>query len=216
MLKTLDKSAVSYQLLLTKADQVKPAELESLHRRHHGRAGQTSRRLPRSSRDVRANRRRDAGTARRDGAAARRAPPMTGSRGFRILVILAAVMGADGVILAAASAHQSAASLLLPASSMLLFHALAVLAVVALSRARHHRATDRDRRGIGLCHRGRAVRRRPHHAPICRPQAVSVCRADRRHASDRELAGARGGGGVAAARGLKRRRTCFARRPPIG
>ena len=58
---------------------------------------------------------------------------MTGSRGFRILVILAAVMGADGVILAAASAHQSAASLLLPASSMLLFHALAVLAVVALS-----------------------------------------------------------------------------------
>ena len=52
---------------------------------------------------------------------------MTGSRGFRILVILAAVMGADGVILAAASAHQS------DASSMLLFHALAVLAVVALT-----------------------------------------------------------------------------------
>jgi uncharacterized membrane protein YgdD (TMEM256/DUF423 family) len=58
---------------------------------------------------------------------------MTGSRGFRILVILAAVMGADGVILAAASAHQSDASRLLPASSMLLFHALAVLAVVALT-----------------------------------------------------------------------------------
>jgi uncharacterized membrane protein YgdD (TMEM256/DUF423 family) len=58
---------------------------------------------------------------------------MTGSRGYRILVILAAVMGADGVILAAASAHQSDASRLLPASSMLLFHALAVLAVVALA-----------------------------------------------------------------------------------
>ncbi|HEY3796544.1 MAG TPA: DUF423 domain-containing protein [Bradyrhizobium sp.] len=58
---------------------------------------------------------------------------MTGSRGFRILVILAAVMGADGVILAAASAHQPDASRLLPASSMLLFHALAVLAVVALT-----------------------------------------------------------------------------------
>jgi GTP-binding protein len=28
VLKTLDKSAVSYQLVLTKADQVKPAELE--------------------------------------------------------------------------------------------------------------------------------------------------------------------------------------------
>jgi hypothetical protein len=31
---------------------------------------------------------------------------MTGFSMFRILVILAAVMGADGVILAAASAHQ--------------------------------------------------------------------------------------------------------------
>ena len=29
VLKTLDKSAVSYQVVLTKADQVKPAELES-------------------------------------------------------------------------------------------------------------------------------------------------------------------------------------------
>jgi GTP-binding protein len=29
VLKTLDKSAVSYQLVLTKADQVKPAELET-------------------------------------------------------------------------------------------------------------------------------------------------------------------------------------------
>ena len=58
---------------------------------------------------------------------------MTASRGLRILVILAAVMGADGVILAAASAHQPDASRLLPASSMLLFHAMAVLAVVALS-----------------------------------------------------------------------------------
>ncbi|MGH6702997.1 MAG: DUF423 domain-containing protein [Bradyrhizobium sp.] len=58
---------------------------------------------------------------------------MTGSRGFRILVILAALMGTAGVILAAASAHQPDASRLLPASSMLLFHALAVLAAVALT-----------------------------------------------------------------------------------
>jgi uncharacterized membrane protein YgdD (TMEM256/DUF423 family) len=55
-----------------------------------------------------------------------------GSRLFRILVILAAVMGADGVILAAASAHQPDAARLASASSMLLFHAVAVLAVVAL------------------------------------------------------------------------------------
>lgn len=50
----------------------------------------------------------------------------------RILVVLAAIMGADGVILAAASAHQADASRLASASSMLLFHASAVLAAVAL------------------------------------------------------------------------------------
>jgi uncharacterized membrane protein YgdD (TMEM256/DUF423 family) len=56
-----------------------------------------------------------------------------GSRQLRILIILAAVMGADGVMLAAASAHQADATRLAAASSMLLFHASAVLAVVALA-----------------------------------------------------------------------------------
>ena len=42
-------------------------------------------------------------------------------------------MGADGVILAAASAHQADASRLASASSMLLFHATAILAAVALA-----------------------------------------------------------------------------------
>ena len=55
------------------------------------------------------------------------------SRLFRILVILAGFMGADGIILAAASAHQPDATQLAAASSMLLFHAIAVLAVVALA-----------------------------------------------------------------------------------
>ena len=67
-------------------------------------------------------------------------------RGFRILIVLAAVMGADGVMLAAAaaheidatrlaaaSAHQPDATRLASASSMLLFHALAILAAVALA-----------------------------------------------------------------------------------
>ena len=58
---------------------------------------------------------------------------MTGPRALRILVILAAVMGADGVVLAAASAHQPDAARLAAASSMLLFHASAVLAVAALA-----------------------------------------------------------------------------------
>ena len=55
------------------------------------------------------------------------------SRQFRILAILAAVMGADGVILAASAAHLSDAARLASASSMLLFHALAVLATVGLA-----------------------------------------------------------------------------------
>ena len=58
---------------------------------------------------------------------------MTESRLLRILIILAGVMGADGVVLAAASAHQGDAARLAPASSMLLFHSSAVLAVVALA-----------------------------------------------------------------------------------
>jgi len=57
---------------------------------------------------------------------------MTASRSLRILVGLAAIMGADGVILAAAVAHQPDASRLAAASSMLLFHATAVLAAAAL------------------------------------------------------------------------------------
>jgi uncharacterized membrane protein YgdD (TMEM256/DUF423 family) len=52
---------------------------------------------------------------------------------FRILIGLAAIMGADGVILAALSAHQGHATQLEAASSMLLFHAPAVLATVALA-----------------------------------------------------------------------------------
>ena len=55
------------------------------------------------------------------------------NRGARVLIVLAGIMGADGVILAAASAHQADASRLASASSMLLFHACAVLATVALA-----------------------------------------------------------------------------------
>ena len=55
------------------------------------------------------------------------------NRTARILIVLAAIMGADGVILAAASAHGAEASRLASASSMLLFHASAVLGAVALA-----------------------------------------------------------------------------------
>src|ERR1700709_996324 len=55
---------------------------------------------------------------------------------FRLLVVLAAAMGAAGVALAAASAHQPDATRLASASSMLLFHASAVLAAVLLVERR--------------------------------------------------------------------------------
>jgi len=51
----------------------------------------------------------------------------------RLLIGLAAIMGACGVMLAAAAAHLADASRLGAASSMLLFHATAVLAIVALA-----------------------------------------------------------------------------------
>ena len=50
----------------------------------------------------------------------------------RLLIGLAGVMGAAGVALAAASAHGGDASRLASASTMLLFHATAILATIAL------------------------------------------------------------------------------------
>jgi uncharacterized membrane protein YgdD (TMEM256/DUF423 family) len=55
---------------------------------------------------------------------------------FRVLVVLAGAMGAAGVALAAASAHQPDATRLASASSMLLFHASAVLAAILLVERR--------------------------------------------------------------------------------
>ena len=51
---------------------------------------------------------------------------------LRLLIILTGVMGAAGVMLAAASAHLPDASRLASASSMLLFHAAAVAALAGL------------------------------------------------------------------------------------
>ena len=52
---------------------------------------------------------------------------------YRILIALAGLMGACGVVLAAGAAHLADASRLGPASSMLLFHATAALGTVALA-----------------------------------------------------------------------------------
>jgi uncharacterized membrane protein YgdD (TMEM256/DUF423 family) len=51
----------------------------------------------------------------------------------RLLIGVAAIMGACGVVLAAAAAHLPDASRLAAASSMLLFHAPAAIATVAVA-----------------------------------------------------------------------------------
>jgi uncharacterized membrane protein YgdD (TMEM256/DUF423 family) len=51
----------------------------------------------------------------------------------RMLIVLAGLMGAAGVVLAAGSAHLADAARLGAASSMLLFHAAALPGVVALA-----------------------------------------------------------------------------------
>lgn len=60
---------------------------------------------------------------------------MNGERQFwmRIAVCLAGLMGAAGMVLAAAAAHAGGAERLGPASTMLLFHACAVLGATALA-----------------------------------------------------------------------------------
>jgi uncharacterized membrane protein YgdD (TMEM256/DUF423 family) len=54
-------------------------------------------------------------------------------RAYRALIALAGLMGAAGVMLAAASAHLADAARLGAASSMLLFHAAALPGTVALA-----------------------------------------------------------------------------------
>jgi uncharacterized membrane protein YgdD (TMEM256/DUF423 family) len=58
---------------------------------------------------------------------------MTQTALLRIAALCAGLMGAAGVILAAASAHQPDAARLSSASSMLLFHAPAVIGTALLS-----------------------------------------------------------------------------------
>ena len=58
---------------------------------------------------------------------------MTKSNALRLAAVLASLMGAAGVVLAAASAHQPDATRLGSASSMLLFHASAVIGAALLT-----------------------------------------------------------------------------------
>ena len=68
--------------------------------------------------------------------------------GLRPAMILSALMGAAGVVLAAASAHQPDASRLASASSMLLFHASAAIGAALLTA---HGLVQRHIGGAAIC-----------------------------------------------------------------
>lgn len=61
------------------------------------------------------------------------APSATGDTAIRLAAVLAGLMGALGVALAAAAAHQPDATRLGSASSMLLFHASAVIGTALMT-----------------------------------------------------------------------------------
>jgi uncharacterized membrane protein YgdD (TMEM256/DUF423 family) len=69
------------------------------------------------------------------------------ARAYRALIVLAGLMGAAGVVLAAEAAHLPDATRLAAASSMLLFHATAVLGAVALAE----RGILHGRIGLAAC-----------------------------------------------------------------
>ena len=58
---------------------------------------------------------------------------MTSNGILRLAAVLAGLIGAAGVVLAAAAAHQGDATRLGPASNMLLFHAPAIVAAALLT-----------------------------------------------------------------------------------
>ena len=74
--RTLDEAAVSYQIVLTKADQVKASELEARDGHDGRRARQAARGVSRDHGDLGARRRRNAGTARHDRAGDEGAAPL--------------------------------------------------------------------------------------------------------------------------------------------
>ena len=69
---------------------------------------------------------------------------MTRTGVLRLAIVLAGLMGAAGVVLGALAAHQGDTGRLGPASTMLLFHASAV---IAAALAAGHGLTQR---GLGL------------------------------------------------------------------
>ena len=195
VLKTLDKSAVSYQVVLTKADQVEPDELQSASPRPTAAIVKHPAAFPEV---LATSARAGAGMAELRAAMVRLLDGARLMAIFRILIGLAAIMGADGVILAALSAHQDHATQLEAASSMLLFHAPAVLAVAALAERGIVHGKIAMAAAVGFVVASALFAGDLTLRQFAGHRLFPVCRADRRHALDRKLADASGRGGLAA------------------
>ena len=189
VLKTLDKAAVSYQLVLTKADQVKPAETRKAASRE----------------TVAALAKHPAAFPGVLATSSRAGNGMPDLRGAIVRLLEERCLtshlpphpdhprrypGRRRRRPGGASAHEADATRLGPASSMLLFHASAVLSAVALAERDFFARQNRPRGGVRLRPGGCAFRLRPDIAPVCRPRPVSDGRTHRRYVADRQLADA--------------------------
>ena len=105
------------------------------------------------------------------------------------LLVLASLMGAAGVVLAAAAAHAAPGAGLDSAAYLLLFHAVAVLGAAALAQQGLLWPPAGARRHGRLRARRRAVRGRRFDAGVCRAPAVPDGGAGRRHDPHHRLAG---------------------------
>ena len=184
VLASLDEAAVSYQIVLTKADEVKPQALAACAAAAHDGARQAPRRVsrgahhlgatpapaspscaPRSPACSRSSGRRPTSSFRGahlpsrepgiqaamrgrgavwiPGSSLARRPGMTRINDRSLpgddpmiptLLVLASLMGAAGVVLAAAAAHAAPGAGLDSAAYLLLFHAVAVLGAAGLAQ----------------------------------------------------------------------------------
>ncbi len=119
-----------------------------------------------------------------------------------ILIALTGLMGAAGVILTAAGAHGKPGVGLDSAGYLLLIHACAALACIAVARQGVVLRPLASVTIIGFVLGARFVCRRCLGPRLSRPPAVSVRGADRRHDPDRQLARSDRVGAFGAARPL--------------
>jgi GTP-binding protein len=188
VLDLLDASAVSYQVVLTKADEPKSDELERRVGRCRGGARPPTRRLSGDPRDVEPDRRGCARTAGRHRPASAR-PGRAGVTfaAERALAGLGALAGGLGVALAAAAAHVAGPGSAETAARFLLLHAPALLALAAILSLDLAHPPARAHRRLRPGDRARVVLWRPCAPGAARRRAPALRGARRRRSPDRGL-----------------------------